>query len=466
VDITTINTINYGILWYFVVVSLYYTGLLISCFPDIRRKFIEANLGDIAFFLHRRSIVPITVIVPAYNEESRIMEAVHAVLRTKYRNLRVIIVNDGSTDGTLDVLKRELQLHEESTIMERKIPTAEVRGEYISSKFEHLRVIDKVHSGTGDTLNVGVNAVVTPFFATVDADTLIEPDTMDRLVFTALTRPHTVATGGAVYVLNGCGHAEGIINRPRLPNNYFAAMQTNEYLRSFIFGRSGWNLFNGGLSYAGALTFFETSPVVEIGGFDLDNPAQDAEIITRLHEHMRRGGRRYEINFNPDAFAWTVVPDSLRSYWKQRVNWQYGLMKSYLPYIRMFFNPRYGVTGLVTYPFFLLVELFGAVVEFTAYTLVVVAWLLGVLDVKAAVLLLILSWGFLGFITMATTMINFITFNKYRHPGDVLRMLFHVFLEMVAFRQIYVINRMAGTLKYAWRAVTGSVSIRRPNVSH
>lgn len=440
---------NIFILWYFIIIAFCYVILLIGSIPDIMQRFKELLYGEISDLVSTDDPFPVTAVVPVYNEEENIINCVDSILNCNYKKLDIVLVNDGSTDKTMDILMEEYQFEPAEIIIQCRIPTAEVKRIFISKSHPNMRLIDKVHSGIGDTLNVGVNATVTPFFVTIDADSLIEPDAITKLAYVALSEPNVVAVGGAVYILNHCRYSYGKMLEPHLPSGYITALQTPEYIRSFIFSRSGWNLFKGALSYSGTSTMLEKSVVVEVGGYDLDNPAQDAEILVNIHRYMRLNKRSYKITYNPSSFTWTDVPTTFLGFWRQRINWQKGMLRSMFLHFSMFFNPRYGIVGLFSYPFFLLAEVLGPMVEFSAYFLVFISYLIGILDLQSAILLVIVSWGFVAFLTMATVLLNYVTFNKYSRLSDGVKLFFIVFLESFGFRQMLTLCRVWGTIKYA-----------------
>lgn len=283
---------------------------------------------------------------------------------------------------------------------------------------------------------------------TVDSDSLIEPRTVSRIAFDMLSQKHVIMVGGGVYILNSCRYKNGVIEESRLSPNPIVSIQICEYIRSFLFGRSGWNAFKGSLSFSGTLSLFEHALLIKIGGFDLNNYAQDAEVVMCLHAYMRKRGYPYKILFSPEAFAWTEVPSGLIAYWHQRSNWQVGLLRSIVHHRKLLLNLKYGIVGLFTYPFFVVVEVFGPLVEMTAYTLVIISWWLGILDTTATVLLVIISWGFVTFLTMANMLINLITFNKYKRLIDILWTFVLVFLESFGFRQYMTLARVFGTLRF------------------
>jgi cellulose synthase/poly-beta-1,6-N-acetylglucosamine synthase-like glycosyltransferase len=444
-----LNVINWFILWYFIFLSLGYIILLASSMPDIFKRFKEVDVGNISSLMSSLTLPPVTVMIPAFNEEPNILETIDSVLKCKYPNILIVIINAGSTDNTLQKLIDTYQLEKVTPIIQDKVETIDTcRGYYISQSFNNITVIDKAQRDKSDALNMGINVCRTPLFITVDADTLVEPDAVSSIVFYMLSHPNAIAVGGAVYILNGCTFKNGQIIEEKLSLNPIYAFQTCDYLRSFLFNRSGWNNLGGALCYAGAFTLFKLQPVIDLGGYKRFNLSQDFEIITHLHARQRENRTPYQIRYTPSAAVWTDVPGTLKGYWRQRYNWQYHTLESLMPYLRMCFNPKYGVIGLFTYPFYLFGETLGAVVELMAYLSILLSWYLGVLDLMWTFLFFLVCWGFSIFLTMATTLMNCITFNKYGRLSDMWWILFYSSIEVLGFRQFNVICRVIATFDY------------------
>lgn len=446
-----ISILSWVILWYFIILNMGYIILLIASIPDIFFHYKESELGKILSLTDSRAMPPVTVIIPAYNEEFNILEMLYSLFKCNYPNLFIIVINDGSTDTTLKKLIDTFKLHQISTLIPPLIKTrGTVKNCYISELKINLMVVDKENTGKSDCLNIGVNLCRTPLFITFDADNIIEPDAINHIVFSMLTKPYTIAIGGAVYILNGCLYKNGEIQEVKLSHHPLIALQATEYLRSFLFSRCGWNLLGGALCYAGAFTLFEHREVLKIKGFDDYNIAQDFEIITHLHAHKREHKALYNISYTPAASVWTDVPSTLKDFWIQRMNWQKYTLKSLLKYKKMLFNPKYGIVGFYTYPFFLFGETLGAVVELTAYLSILLSWYAGILNVQMTILFFILCWGLVNFITIVTAFISFITFNKYKRLSDMFWMIFWVTIESFGFRQFHVLCKVIATIRYFW----------------
>jgi biofilm PGA synthesis N-glycosyltransferase PgaC len=448
--IEMIHTLNSAILWYFIILSLGYITLLLTSIPDIFTRFKEIEIGEISTLTKSHTMPPVTAIVSAYNEKHNILGSVYSLLKSHYPNLFVIVVNDGSTDNTLQILIDIFELHAVTIPLPSHVKSVgKVRKIYISKHHVNLIIIDKTHTDKSDSLNVALNLCRTPLFFTFDADNTIEPDAVSKIVFYTLTHPRVIAVGGAVYIRNGCQIKDGVITQAKMSLKPIVIIQACEYLRSFLFSRSGWNAFGGTLCYAGAFTLFDYQAVLNIGGFDVGNVAQDFEIITHLQSYAYKNKHHYsKIGYTPAAIVWTEVPDTMRAFWRQRLNWQDGTLRSLLRHKYICFNPKYGIIGMYTYPFFLFGETFGPVVEFCAYSLIIFSWYYGILDAKFAFLFFLICWGFFIFLTMATVLMSFITYNKYQNIKDLPRLLLLVALENFGFRQFHVACRVFATCKF------------------
>lgn len=445
----TIIILNWVLLFYLLYISVCYVILLIASIHDVFLRFLEIKIGDVISIMKSHNMPPVTVLMAAYNEEKDIIGAVTNVLHSDYPNTHLIVINDGSTDNTLPLLIKTFNLHKIAPIIPKLIEkTGEIKAYYVSDSHKTLTVIDKVHVDKSDSLNVGLNACRTPLFMTVDADTLLDEEAISEAVFYMMTRPHAVAVGGAAYILNGCTYKDGNITKAQMPYKPIYALQACEYLRSFVINRAGWNVLGGSLSFSGTFTLFEHKAVVEIGGFDVGNPANDFEIITHLHAHRLESDTPYQIGFTPASTAWTDVPGTLKEYWHQRTTWQRGTLRSLLLHKQLFLNPRFNIIGLFSYPFFLLGETLGPLVECSAYILVFVSWYLGIIDVYTAGLFFLACWLFVTTLTVASELISLVTYNKYKRLRDMPWILLVVTMESFGFRQFHVAARVVGTIQY------------------
>lgn len=454
--IKALTYINHFILYYFICSMVIYTALLFGSFFPIINYFKRAKYSKASILLSSKVLPPVTIIMPTFNEEENILNALESVLNSTYRNLYIILVNDASTDSTLKIISDRYQLFEVPVIIDKKLPTSEVKTVYVSRSNPNLMIIDKMkNAGSGDSINIGLNACFTPYFATFDADSIIDPNAITEFVYDIMTYPQTIAVGGGVYILNACKYKEGVITDPRLPYKLVPSLQALEYFRSHVFSRTGWNLFGGTMAYSGTATLLDRQAVLTVGGYDTENFAYDVEIIMRLTAHMRENKIPHKIRFNPAIVIWTDVPINLKQFAIQRDKWRRGMLRSSLRYWYMLFNPKYGIQGLIGYPGYLFLEILAPIIEFIAYFSVGLAYYYGILNGRVTILYILLAWGFVSYLTIANMAINLITFNRYKRLSDIFRIFILAVIETFGFRQFNVAVSTYGTVHYFFNRLRG-----------
>lgn len=321
------------------------------------------------------STPPLTVIIPCYNEEASILETVRSVLGADYPGLHLVVVDDGSTDGTAELLIQHFHLAPVKRITRSALRTRHVLGYCQRIGSPAFTLVQKAHGGKSDALNAGINFCRTPYFCTLDADCLIEPDALLRLMAPIVRSPgETLVSSGTIRVRNGCEVANGRIQRVRMPHRRIDRLQVVEYLRWFLLGRAGWDLLGGTLLVSGAMAAFHRQGVIDAGGFDPRTVGEDMELIVRLHHQAGRARRRARITFTLGTVCWAQCPNSVAMLGRQRRRWQLGLCQAVAAHWKMSFRPRYGAAGLFSLPFYIFVESAGAAVEFIGYIVVPIAF--------------------------------------------------------------------------------------------
>src|SRR5256884_5684141 len=240
-----IRDANFAILVYFLALNSFYALLLVLSIPEIWEQTRLAEDDDFQRLMQSDALPPITILVPAYNEQKTIEASVTAILALHYRNYEVVVVNDGSSDATLEALRHAFDLYEVPRTYPETIPTKPLRALYRSRTRTKLVEIDKDNGGKADSLNAAINAGRFPLVIAVDADTLIEPDALLRLTRPFLLGRRIAAVGCTAPVANGCTVKDGRVTDARVPGRFLPGVQVVEYLRPFLFGRLGWNRLGG-----------------------------------------------------------------------------------------------------------------------------------------------------------------------------------------------------------------------------
>jgi cellulose synthase/poly-beta-1,6-N-acetylglucosamine synthase-like glycosyltransferase len=434
--ITLLLGFNYFVGFYYGIVNLVYTILLsISIFVILGRikriKYSQAkNLGS------SPEIPPISILLPAYNEEKVVVQAINSVLSLNYPMFEVIVINDGSDDRTLENLVSIYKLRKVDLVYRNIIKTRPVKGFYYNSELPNLIVIDKENGGKADALNCGINASKSPYFCSIDADSLIEKDALSRLITPVMesTTP-VIACGGVVRVLNGTKVKDNLVKEIDLPKSMLALFQIVEYLRAFLFGRVGWDALNSILILSGTFSLFNKSAVVSVGGYKRENVTEDMELVLRLHKYHINERKPYKIKFIPDPICWTEVPENLKMLGRQRRRWHLGLIQSIVQY-RMLFNPRYGKLGLIILPYYFIFEMLGPIIEILGYIVVPLSYLFGLLSTDYFLLFLFLAIFYGIFLSTIGVFLGELTYRRYPKWSHLFRLLIYGVLENFGYRQM------------------------------
>jgi cellulose synthase/poly-beta-1,6-N-acetylglucosamine synthase-like glycosyltransferase len=453
-----LNAANHALFYYYLLSNLgYLVMLLIALWTSAAHL---RHLESIRFDWIKRSPLapPITILVPAHNEQKSICTAVRNLLDLDYPELEVIVVNDGSADSTLQMMQQEFGLRLVRAVYIPQVMSAPVRGLYRSDVDTRLIVVDKEPAGSkADAVNAGLNAASSPYVCIVDADSVLERDALLRIMVPVLADPkRVVSVGGIVRVLNGSELEGGRMRRVRLPRKSIEVIQVVEYLRAFLIGREAWARGNMLMIISGAFGVFRTDLVRAVGGYRSCAIGEDFDLVARLHRHLLDKGEDYSIQFVPDPVCWTEVPSDLRSLGRQRARWHKGLLDVLWPNRDMLFRPRYGLIGCLALPYLWLFELLAPVIEIGGIATIVLAACLGVLSSAFFLKFILFGYAFATMISIGSVLQEELTYKRYNDWQDVARLVSYCFLEHFPYRQLHMIWRLQGLWQYlrgdmAWR---------------
>jgi cellulose synthase/poly-beta-1,6-N-acetylglucosamine synthase-like glycosyltransferase len=395
---------------------------------------------------------PISILLLAYNEEEVIVSSIHSLLKLDYPAFEIVVVNDGSTDKTLEVLKEEFRLVLFPEAFRYRIWHKPVRAVYQSTIYPEIRVIDKENDGSKAAANnAGFNGARFSLVCPLDADSVLQPDSLKLLVQPFLENPNTVAVGGTVRIVNGCQVRDGVLTRKRLPTNILALFQTVEYLRAFLFARVGFAAMNALPLISGAFGLFHKESVIAVGGYKLDALGEDMELVMRLHCHFRLQGKPYRIAFVADAVCWTEVPESLSDLMRQRIRWQRGMLESVMGNRELMFHPKSGWLGWFSVPFMFFFEGIGAGLEALGFFFIIASYALDLMSLPAFAGFMMVAIGMGSLQSIASILLEEMTFNTYPKTRQLLWLLLAGIVENLGYRQLNSLWRMVGLYKWLFK---------------
>ncbi|CAI8894617.1 poly-beta-1,6-N-acetyl-D-glucosamine synthase [Brevibacillus sp. IT-7CA2] len=443
----------YGVfaVYYVIVINSLYFIIMLFSFNSIMGILKSSIYSRFQTLSGSEHVPPISILVPAYNEELTIIENVRSLLSLNYPRYEVLVVNDGSKDATLQTLINEFSLvYSEHMPVQPLLHTSKIRGIYHNPAFPNLYLIDKENGGKADSLNAGINLSHYPLIASIDADSLLEKDALIRIAKVYMENPdETVAIGGDIRIANGCKIEDGVVKDIRLPDKFLPMMQSVEYLKAFLGGRIGWSAINGLIIVSGAFGVFRKDYIIKVGGYREGYPGEDMNIIIKLHKYMLENKLPYRVAFCPDAVCWTQAPDTLKILGSQRRRWGRGNLKNMIEYGRyMAFRPKYKLFGMLTLPFNILFETLNPYFRITGL-LALIGYTL--LDMTNGYVLLI--YGLLNvlygmLLGIGSLLLEEIAFRRYPRFRDIVKMLFYTILMFFGYRQIGVIWRFLGHIEY------------------
>jgi cellulose synthase/poly-beta-1,6-N-acetylglucosamine synthase-like glycosyltransferase len=441
-------TFEWVVLGYFVLVNTVYLLLLLSAAREMCNHLLLER-AERRWRVLQSDIAPtVSMLAPAYDEAPTIAASVGAMLGLSYPNLEVVVVNDGSGDETLQVLIDNFALVAIHPVFRRQTEAHPVAALYRSTSHPNLVVVDKENGGKADALNAGLNVAGGRLVCALDADTIIEPEALTRMVRPFVSHDDVVAAGGTIRIVNGSDVRHGRVVELQVPRRALAGFQVVEYLRAFRFGRLGWNRLGGNLIISGAFGLFDRQAMADAGGYTHDTVGEDMELVVRLRRRSYEQKDPKRVSFIPDPVAWTEVPESLRVLGRQRDRWHRGLADALHRHRRLFLNPRYRAMGLFVYPYFVVVELLAPLVEALGLLGLAAGLLLGAVDMSFAILFFLLAYG-LGIVLAAFTLaLEELSFHRYERLRDRAWLVMWALLESLGYRQLTVLWRIRGIWKF------------------
>ncbi len=433
-----LETYVVGTILFFICVNLTYTILLVLSLREILRYMRHNSFSDYRTLVQTELAPSISILAPAYNEEATVVESVRSLLKLNYGNYEVIVINDGSTDRTLQRLVSEFKLFRSKQVYSPTINAKHVRGIYRSHQpaYRNLIIIDKENGGKADALNAGLNVARHEYVCAIDADSILEEDALQKVVKPFLEDAHVVASGGIIRIANGCEIVNGRVVSVGLSRKVLPLFQVVEYFRAFLSGRMAWQSVNGLLIISGAFGMFRKHVAIEVGGYRTDTVGEDMELIVRIHRLKRERREPYRVVFVPDPVCWTEAPESLHVLARQRNRWHRGLLDVFKFHGNMLLNEDYGVVGMAAMPYFLFIELLGPAIEFFGYVATAVMFAMGRLEVEMAVLFFIVSLFYGVMFSVGGVLLEEISFRRYPNPKHLAVLLAMGVIENFGYRQL------------------------------
>lgn len=459
VDIDTIKVVfHYVEIFFILYIFGYSTFLFISVITGGHELFESIKKDRLKNLIKNDYYIPVSIVVPAYNEEVTITKTINSLLHLDYRLYEIVIVNDGSTDSTLQTLIDTYKLKKVHRPICKSVTCSTILEVYeVQRDKVRITLINKVNGGKADSINAGINASEYPYFVCMDADSVLEKDSLAKLVTPILEDQNVIAVGSMIRISNDSVFENGKLVKLRLPKKIVPAFQVLEYERSFLASRILLDKSNSNLIISGAFGVFNKEAVLNVGGYDVTSLGEDMEVIVKLHSYYRHNKLPYKIRYAYDAICWTQAPEKLRDVIKQRRRWHIGLYQSLLAHPTLLTKP--------SYLYYLIYEFLSPFIEIVGLAFIFIAASYHLLDVKYMILFFI-AYALFGSLL---TIISFITRNMLSDVRvsffDTVKAILLCIPENILFRFVLSGIRISSLLFYSRKKAKWG-KIERVNINY
>lgn len=419
----------------------YSTFLFASVLVGSNQLFTDIKKRQLHNEIHHDYYVPISIIVPAYNEEVTILQTVRSLQRLDYHTYEIIVVNDGSKDNTAELLIDAFDLHKVQRPIRQQVKCKNQISVYEgSANGIPITLINKENGGKADSINMGINASKYPYFVCMDADSILERDSLTKIATPVLENQNVIAVGSMIRISNDSVFQDGRLVQLRLPKKLVAAFQVLEYERSFLASRILLDKFNANLIVSGAFGLFRKDAVINVGGYQVGSMGEDMEMIVKLHAYNRANKLPYSIKYAYDAVCWTQAPERLRDLLKQRKRWHIGLLQSLVKHVSLI--------SFGSYIYYLLYELLSPVIELAGILVTILAYCFGLLNLRYMIVLFLVYALFGSMLTIISFMArNFLSDVRVR-KRDLVKAILLCVPENIFLRFLLAWTRLFSILFY------------------
>lgn len=446
------NLFNYGLLAYAVIMLGSYIFLGTLAIAEANNYLKKSKLTDYTLLASSPYAPSVSILAPAYNEGANIIENVRSLLNIYYNHLELIVINDGSKDDSMAKLIEAYQLEPVQVAYNPKLKTKNVKAVYKSTNpvFHKLVVIDKDNGGKADALNTGINLASHQYLVCIDVDCILEQDALLKLLkpFMDESEKKVIATGGVVRIANSCLFENGKLVEVNLPKQLLPRVQPLEYIRAFLLGRMAWSRLNGLLLISGAFGAFDRKIAIEAGGYDQSTVGEDMELVVRMRRYMAERKLPYKVTFIPDPLCWTEAPATYKILARQRNRWMRGTIETLKMHRKLFFNPKYGLLGILSYPYWFFFEFLAPVIEFTGLVIFVILAISGLINwpyfLALTAFIFIFGWLF----SIFAILMEVATFNQYKKKGEVGKLIITALIEPFIFHPFIVWSSIRGIVDF------------------
>lgn len=451
-----VNFMNMFFMYYIFTYAIIFFFSTIYSMIDLNESKLRKRYKNTIEIENESNYIPISVLIPAYNEETTVVDCIKSILGLDYPEFEVVVVSDGSTDMTPENIIEAFEMRQvvrpirKLVNCKNEISTHEGTFNNGEKKIK-ITLVNKENGGKADALNMGINVARYPLVAALDADSVLQKDSLLNIVTPFMENETTVAVGGNIKVSNQVVIQNGEVKKVLVPKKYLVIMQMIEYYRVFLTTRVWFNKFNGNLIISGAFGVFKKKAAINVGGYDTTSVGEDMELVVKLHSFYRKHGLSYSIQYVPDAICWSQVPTKLKDLKSQRRRWHMGLIQSIWEHRYIFMKPTYGVVGVFSFLYFLIYELLSCIIEVVGLIFIIIAISFGYINMKFFFTFLLIYVIYSFIVSLAAIVLETYMFKGMITLKTALKFIIFSMIEPIGYRQFCSWFRLLGIVQYSKR---------------
>jgi cellulose synthase/poly-beta-1,6-N-acetylglucosamine synthase-like glycosyltransferase len=428
---------------FFVAVHTAAAALLVSALPELWRRWDLADEEALAPIMASEALPTVSVVVTGRASRLWTAATVRSLLALRYPRHEVVLVHDGTESGVLRMLIEHFDLYQVPPAILVNVPTGPARGYYRSRRHGKLFVIDKPHAGHADDLNAALNASRFPYVLTMDVNTRLDPDALTRLMRPFLLGEAVASVEARTRIGRPAqsGAAQEVVGE--VPFGWLGGVQAVERLRDGVYGRLGWNRFGGRLPDRGSVLLHRREQLLELDGFRTGVADAERDLVSRLRARTR-GRMTTAVPALPDAVAWTLAPERLRTVVQGRSAVHRRRVEELLAWRGAAADADGGATGKRAALVLAAVALAPAI-ELLGYVLLVLALLRGGMSHPFVPLFLLAVPGYALLLSLWAVAFERASAGTPRSWRDALRLALFAVAEQLGYRQRIMWARLGAT---------------------
>lgn len=442
---------NVLFMYYIFIYSIIFFISTIYSIINMNDYIIKRRFKNIIKIEKDKNYMPISVIVPAYNEEKTIINCIKSLKKLDYPIFEIIIVNDGSKDNTKKRVIEEFNLKKIERPIRRAVNCKDPIDIYESEDEIKIALVNKDNGGKADALNVGINVSKYPYFVSLDADSMLEENSLKNIMEPIIEDDRTIAVGGNIKGSNSAIIENGRVKKLKTPRKLIVMFQLIEYYRVFLVNRILFNRFNGNLIISGAFGLFKKQAVINVGGYSLGSIGEDMDLIVKLHSFYRKNRVDYKVQYAPNAICWSEVPERYKDLKNQRKRWHIGLIQSLLSHKYIFLNIKYGIVGLFSFIYYVIYEMLSCLIEVIGLVVMILSYSIGIInwDFFKTFMFMYIIYSFI--LSAASIILEGYMFKDIVKTRAIIKLIIFSFFESFGYRQLCSLYRIIGIISYKRR---------------